>query len=525
MHRFALLLFSFVFAQAAAAEQGPNAIQKKMFFRSFVQDHPDCAVRVENGAITWDARVSAAPAAHCPDAFAWVALLTAIRDEFWNWGTDQTTWPATPRPLCAPGLTTACCDPDTPPTTEAEAAFCPANRADLRPIPALPAKADMPSHNLLHHGAVNIATLDPGRALRDLEAEIVWRNAPMIDYIFRHNLYNSEGLAARHNAISKAIEAGRFGEAHRLEVSFPVEAMMIKSSFVRQDIMLALDLIEEIPGQAVPNNPDYPYLTAYLQEETGDFAYYYLISMTNASKNIPNWHWYAIEHVANRGRCDYVGCNDSFGFAVPGTAQPGADFGSHFIAPKFMSAGDRAEGNDSLFDKGTFYDPAETGEEMTAALAGLMAALGIGVAASDPDPKAFSAADPAWRNYRLKGTQTEFVTATGIETGTGSTVVEGGFVNTSSCLTCHAQAGVDGRAFPFTNGVGETFKANLLGFGEVVRGAPKPEWFYTPNPAITVMPTDFVWGTLNAHCVNPVPDAPRWVCRDYPADLPLEVGR
>ena len=29
---------------------------------------------------------------------------------------------------------------------------------------------------------------------------------------------------------------------------------------------------------------------------------------------LPNWHWYAFEHVNNLGRCDFTGCNDSYGF-------------------------------------------------------------------------------------------------------------------------------------------------------------------------------------------------------------------
>lgn len=434
--------------------------------------------------------------------------------------------PKRPNPSSSASVQTVCCDPDNPPGTLAEAAFCPANRDDLNPVPLLPTKMNGPSHGLLHHGAVNIASLDPGRALRDVEVEVVWRNRAMVDYIFRNNLYNAEGLAARNQAIGRAMDEGRFGDAHRLRVSFPADSVMLKGSFIRQDVMLALDLIRDIPGEDVPNNPDYPYVTVYLKDgASGALTYFYLVSMTNASKDIPIWHWYALEHVANLGRCDFVGCNDSFGFAADGNAQPEADFGSHFIAPKLTGSGDLEEGEDSILETGTIYDPAETGERMTDALLGLLDSMGVGGALFDADPKVMSVDDPAWRNYRLKGTQTEFVTATGIDTGTGSTVIEGGFVNSSSCLTCHSQAGVDSTTFPFTHGVGQTFRANLFGFGEVVRGVPKPEWFYTPRPTLTVMPTDFVWGVLNAKCIDPVPDASDWVCKSYPEDPALDADQ
>jgi hypothetical protein len=32
-----------------------------------------------------------------------------------------------------------------------------------------------------------------------------------------------------------------------------------------------------------------------------------------SSKDIPNWIWATFEHVGNPGRCDYTGCNDSYG--------------------------------------------------------------------------------------------------------------------------------------------------------------------------------------------------------------------
>lgn len=55
-------------------------------------------------------------------------------------------------------------------------------------------------------------------------------------------------------------------------------------------------------------------------------------------------------------------------------------------------------------------------------------------------------ADAAWRSYRLKGSQTEFVTATGRSTLLGNSVTEAGFTNSVSCISCHARAAVAPRA-------------------------------------------------------------------------------
>lgn len=519
-------------AHAQSAPQ-PNGIQNLMFFKSFVQDHQDCGLAAKDGKITWNAEVASSPAATCPDAFAWASFAKVIKEEFWNWGIDQTVWPATPLPLCTASQTTECCDPNKKPTTEAEMQTCPTNRADVSPIPPLPAQMNgVPSHTLLHNGATNITAADPGRVLRDSELELVWRSPSMVDYIFRNNLYNAEGLAARNQAINTALGAGDFGKAHRLQVNFPVDSMMVKGDFIRQDVMEGLGLIKQIKGSEVPNNAEFPYVTIFLKDaETQKDTYFYMVSMTNASKDIPNWHWFAIEHVANKGRCDYIGCNDSFGYTANGAAQPGANFGSSFIPPKLKAANDLESHNDSLFDVGKVYHPKDTGETRTDGLTELFSGMGIATAKEDPDPKVLSPTDPAWMNYRLKGTQTEFTNATGITMGTGSTVTEGGFVNSSSCMTCHSQAGVDATASAVTQGVGATFEANLMGYGRVARGTPKPEWFYTPSPSVQIMSTDFVWGILGAHCTEPAPHEngtqppPPWVCASYPADLPLYIEK
>ena len=303
---------------------------------------------------------------------------------------------------------------------------------------------------------------------------------------------------------------------------------MVKADFLHQQIMLDQGLIQRNDEAGAPldppNDPGHPYLTVLIEGDGSEGSVpglYYLVAMTNASKDLPIWHWYAIEHVSNRGRCDYIGCNDSFGYAANGRAQGGADFGSHFIPPMIELNDDKIDQNDPLFVTGEVYDPAVTGETITPELAALLRGMGVGTAATDPDPNAISADDPAWLSYRLKGTQTTFTTASGVPTGMGATVTEGGFVNSASCTTCHSQASVDPTGAAGMQGVGATWRPNLLGYQQVAMGAPEMAWFYEPGgPSISATQIDFVWGIFNAHCQKAAANGS--ACASYP-DAPTIV--
>jgi len=226
-----------------------------------------------------------------------------------------------------------------------------------------------------------------------------------------------------------------------------------------QTISFPIDSME-VKANWVPVGSRSP--SEYHVNTASDNKRYALISMHIISKQVPNWTWATFEHKDNLGRCDFIGCHDKFGAVVQ-------DVAAH----------------DTLGGK---YDPCVK----TPALKKLFADNGL----------------PAlWENYCLKGSQVDFVTATGVPTHLGNSVTEAGFTDTSSCLTCHSRAAVNGAGRnPYGGGfvvpplcpAGQSFCSPI--------GAPDPTWFWTapglPNQSILALQTDFIW-SLPRHAVGP----------------------
>jgi hypothetical protein len=128
-----------------------------------------------------------------------------------------------------------------------------------------------------------------------------------------------------------------------------------------------------------------------------------------------------------------------------------------------------------------------------------------------------------WENYRLKGTQTEFVTLDGRPTILANAIIERGFMGSSSCISCHAHASIGN---PDENlGSGANRRANRLPIFKDIRtqalnptdpnskraryivgwtGVPEPALFYDRNPGSLLSPTrkytqtDFMWSFFRA---------------------------
>jgi len=241
--------------------------------------------------------------------------------------------------------------------------------------------------------------------------EEVRRNKPTFDYIVNNNLWNQDGLAAN------------FGSGKKID--FPTTSIEIKANW-----------------KPIKEEEKSKYHWNYAKaKEAKDVQLYGLIAMHIITKEFPNWFWATWEHVDNLGRCDFIGCHDSFG------VEP------HDVQPQTPTKKE--------YDPGTLTkDVTDLFEEQTLA--------------------------DEWKNYRLKGTQINFVDSAGNPTLLGNSITEQGFVQTSSCITCHARAtiNIDGKSglkFPGSKPDNQSYN-----------GTPDPKWFDG------LKQTDFVWAIPDA---------------------------
>ena len=539
----ATLAFSFALSSPVlAADQvcgkppntAGNNIRYVTYFLSKPQDAAQCSMKVVDGRIVVQQPTSN-PAMSCPDMFSWKLFAEAVRDEFWKkWSADQQTWPGEscpdgdpkcqpPLPMCAPGRGGAnCCDPDSKTNPgyndpRNPAKFCPFFPGDhLAQFPSgmperigsVPSKAHTVS--FAADPMMRAALMDetPGRKIRQSMAEIVFRNKPMFDYVFRNNLYHQEGVIEVFRRNADNISKGRTsGAPYRIandtgaitEIDFPSNAVMIKSDWLSKERALQMGLKDD---------PAYPYIkmniTSAVTDNNGTIlepGEHWLVAAHFSSKDIPNWVWTTFEHVNNPGRCDYTGCNDSYGYRSPDPVQKGQ--ATNYTSPRLMC--DNLPLPSWVFDTGKKYDGGVAGT----GLQDVFRALYIGSRDNGTLVPRFT--DRAWLSYRLKGSQVNFSDSMGRPTNLANSVTEGGFVTTSSCMTCHARAGSSpkGTLPPalgvFVNGITDS------GYLPSAQGLPIPDWFHRSGqpPTLNVLQTDFVWGFLTANCLTPSCEPPK----------------
>ncbi|MGA8499881.1 MAG: hypothetical protein WB764_30680 [Xanthobacteraceae bacterium] len=240
-------------------------------------------------------------------------------------------------------------------------------------------------------------------------------------------------------------------------LSFPVGAMEVKANWVEVSGLKAFNGFTGTPEDAAK---------LYHVNSAGG-KQYALVSMHVISKLVPNWTWATFEHKDNPGRCDVIGCKDMFGAQTP-------------VLPS--------------------QSPTEPSQQhyadcvKTPALTAMFAAAHL---------------DPAYVNYCLKGSQTDFTDATGLAIRLGNSVTEKFFVNQASCMTCHGRAAFDstGKATSFAGF--DPISINLpppqnTGNGPV--GPINPNWYWIAGgpPSYPVLAgesdiqpialaADFVW--------------------------------
>lgn len=516
-----------VLASMAAALAGaqPNAIDDSMFFLADVRDSPECEVTVgEGGRIDFGPTITN-PALSCPDAFAWNTFIQAVGQRFWeDWSTDDQTWPTDPWPRCRPDGTERCCAELTI-SNQAQPLHCPVFPGPTEGVPDHRPHEPSKAHQVsLAEAAAGDADGDGLGEWEDVPAvlktavigneqvELVYRNQPMVQYIFDHDLYSTEGLERVHERYSRAVAAyspfhprapapagGQREAPPIVAIDLPIRAIMVKANW------LALDLAPQL-GIDVAANAPYVRMDFAAQEGKPKTPFL-LLSFHLSTKDLPNWFWATFEHVDNQARCDWTGCNDSFGFLAdgpqsklpqppPGLPPPAPNFTPPHQADDVDGAGVQA------FDLALLYRGVD---RISQDLDQLFRHFGIGTGGDNkvgrPTP-----ADLAWRSYRLKGSQTQFVTATGRATLLGNSVTEAGFTNSASCISCHSRAAVDSRGLPplaiFADELSDA------GLPKSVNGIPNEAWFDVnayfgvegrhQAPRILAVQTDFVWGFRNA---------------------------
>ena len=214
-------------------------------------------------------------------------------------------------------------------------------------------------------------------------AEEVKRNRPQFDYIINNQLNTKAGLAA---AFAKSFK-----------VVMPTQAISVKGDWIPVQTML-----QWIPQLGTVGKIEKLYYTT-----TSGAVEYALVSLHVSSRQNPNWVWGTFEHQMNPGRCDSIGCFDTFGARIPAVLPNRTAVNTQYGAcPK------------------------------TQQLKTLMARANL---------------SPVWENYCLKSTEVDYTAADGTPYALGNSVIEGITGNGHLRLVriaCHAYASFGAAGSP-----------------------------------------------------------------------------
>lgn len=276
-----------------------------------------------------------------------------------------------------------------------------------------------------------------------LISEETRRNRADFDFIVQNNLYKVTGLKS-------AFAAGK-------TISFPVDSIEVKANWVDVTKLKEFNGFQGTPAEAAK---------IYHVNSAGGKSYA-LVSFHIISKLVPNWTWATFEHKDNPGRCDVIGCVDSFGTK------------DAFVAPL------------SAVESGKHYPDCVK----SPALSVLLAKARI---------------DPAYMNYCLKASQSDFNDPSGLAIRVGNSVTEQTFVNQASCITCHGRSAFDATGHP-TSFAGFDLISPTLGVspqntGNAPVGPILSSWYWQAGgppsfPSLQreqdikriALPSDFVW--------------------------------
>ena len=251
-------------------------------------------------------------------------------------------------------------------------------------------------------------------------AEEVRRNRPQFDYIVNNQLNTQAGLA---EAFAKSFK-----------VAMPTSAVSVKGDWVPVQTLL----------QWIPAIGNLDKLHTLYYTGTSGGVEYALVSLHVSSRQNANWVWGSFEHQLSPGRCDDLGCYDSFGATKP------------VVRPN------RAAVN-------TQYGACNK----SAVLSKLMSTAKL---------------SPVWQNYCMKSTQVDYTAPDGTPTALGNSVTErvvgNGTVAASSCIACHAYASFGASGAPTAAAIA------MLPYNPTGRPIPKV--------LQGSLQFDFMWGVLLA---------------------------
>jgi hypothetical protein len=253
--------------------------------------------------------------------------------------------------------------------------------------------------------------------------EEVRRNWASFQYIVSNALDSKAGRARAH--------------ASGFKVDLPADAVEFKGDWAR-----VADVVKWLNVDAGVVRSHYYTSTSEIAGVNTEIA---LLSFHISTKQVKNWVWSDFEGALNPGRCDVIGCHDSFGAVV-------ADVEPHDNA--YQSYGECAK---------------------NARLKAMLTSAGI---------------DPVWLNYCLKGTQVNYIDDNGAPILLGNSVIEPLNAEVpiarSSCVTCHGYASFDKDGKPNFAALGTTPADSPIGNidDKLLQG-------FTPN--------DFIWGPIVRH--------------------------
>jgi hypothetical protein len=251
-------------------------------------------------------------------------------------------------------------------------------------------------------------------------AEEVRRNRPQFDYIVRNGLNTRAGLAGAY--------------AKSLDVQMPTSAISVKGDWVPVQALL----------QWIPSLGSVERIRTLYYTGVSDSVEYAVVALHVSSRQNPNWVWGSFEHQLNPGRCDDLGCYDSFGATRP-----------------------VVEPNRSAIN--TQYGPCTKSPALKALMAGAQLS-------------------PVWQNYCLKSSQVDYTAPDGTPYALGNSVIErivgNGTVVASSCIACHVYASF--------NAYGQVPPAAQAMLPYNPTGAPIPAVLQG------ALKFDFMWGVLLA---------------------------